>query len=303
MMKKYDVITVGMINFDVNARGFEKDMPGNKLSILPEISISLGGDAENCALSLARMGIKTAICGMIGNDLAGDICVSELTRNGVDPQWIKRSSLPTPIAINLVTGIECPVLYNEGAGIEFSLEDIPQEAFSACKIMSLNSFFGCGKIGKEFFKTAKQHNIVTIADTTTLNDFNKIEDIESCFEYIDYFLPSYKEAATLTQNDNPESIAKIFMEKGCKNIAIKLGADGCFIQSDNEMSYHKGFSSKVVDTTGCGDNFVAGFIAALLHGYSFADCANIANAAGAINAQYLGSNGAVHSFQQLLDFI
>lgn len=292
-----------MINFDVNARGFEKDMLCNKLSILPEMSISLGGDAENCALSLARMGVKTAICGKVGNDLAGDVCISELSRNGVDSHWIQRSSLPTPIAINLVTGIECPVLCNKGAEQEFSLEDIPSEAFTECKIMSLNSFFGCGKIGEEFFKTAKRHNIITVADTTTLSDTDKIEDIESSFKYIDYFLPSYKEAATLTKNNNPEYIAKVFMEKGCRNIAIKLGADGCFIQSDYEMSYHKGFLSKVVDTTGCGDNFVAGFIAALLYGYSFYDCAIIANAAGAINAQYLGSNGAIHSFQQLLDFI
>lgn len=305
MDKEFDVVTIGMINFDINVKGFEKDMTNHKLSIVPEISVSMGGDAQNCAMTLGRMGIKTAICGRVGNDMAGTLCIGELARNHVDSSRIKRDPVCTATAINLVQSdeFESAVLYNEGSNTKFCLEDVPEEIYVKTKVMCLNSFFGCGLIGADLLRKAQDYGVITVADTTTLEPEDKLEDIEDCLPHIDYFLPSYEEAATLTKKTNPEEVANEFLARGVKHMVIKLGADGCLIKTANMTKVIPGYKVKAVDTTGCGDNFVAGFIAGLTNGLSLEECANLANAAGAINAMQLGSNGAVKSFQQLMDYV
>ena len=83
-----------------------------------------------------------------------------------------------------------------------------------------------------------------------------------------------------------------------------MGDQGCYLKTARFSGTVNGYTvSNVVDTTGCGDNFVAGFIGGLAKGLPAVECAHLANAAGAINATRLGSNGAVQSFDQLIDFI
>jgi sugar/nucleoside kinase (ribokinase family) len=158
-------------------------------------------------------------------------------------------------------------------------------------------------VGAGVLKKAQNSGMITVADTTTLMPGDSMEDIRSALSYLDYFVPSYAEASALSGKNDLPGIAGVFLALGVKNVVIKLGAQGCFINAGLAGKMVKGYNvSHVVDTTGCGDNFVAGFIAGLIKGFSLEECAQLANAAGAINAMQLGSNGAVKSFDQLIRF-
>ena len=99
-------------------------------------------------------------------------------------------------------------------------------------------------------------------------------------------------------------VTQVLSECGAKNIVLKMGDQGCYLRTTGFSGIVSGYAvSNVVDTTGCGDNFVAGFISGLAKDLPAVECAHLANAAGAINATRLGSNGAVQSFDQLMDFI
>ena len=88
-----------------------------------------------------------------------------------------------------------------------------------------------------------------------------------------------------------------------KNVVLKLGGEGCFFKNAEKRFYTDPFKIKPMDTTGCGDNFVAAFVHCLLKGMEPEDCAEFACAAGALNSQGLGAHLYIESEQQILDFM
>lgn len=302
--KRFDVIAVGMINFDINVRLFDPGKLGGKIQEVEQISLGFGGDAQNCSATMSRLGLRTAICGVVGDDIAGDICIAYENKTGIDTSMVGRKPVQTGTAIQLFQTAEAHVVDCAGANREFDLADIPEELYGASRIVSLHSFYGCGRLGAEFLRRAREAGAVTVADTTSLLPGDSFEDIRDSLQYLDYFVPSIAEASSIAGESDPSAIADRFLECGARNVVIKMGADGCFIKNREICRMVKGFKvDNVLDTTGCGDSFVAGFIAGLVKGAPIQECARIANAAGAINATVVGSNGGVKSYAQLMDFI
>ena len=304
MKKQYDVIAVGMINFDINVKNFSPEKMDRKVQGVEQIALGFGGDAQNSASTMARLGLKTAICGAVGRDIAGDLCLANEQRVGLDTSFVCRKDVQTGTAIQLFQTAEAHVLDCCGANRVFKESDIPEAVYGASKIVSLHSFFNCGEIGAGFLKKVQACGAITVADTTTPPRGSTLDEIREALAYIDYFLPSYPEASELTNLRDPEEICARLSECGAKNIVLKMGDQGCYLKTADFAGIVNGYTvSSVVDTTGCGDNFVAGFIGGLAKGLPAVECAHLANAAGAINATRLGSNGAVQSFDQLMDFI
>jgi sugar/nucleoside kinase (ribokinase family) len=84
---------------------------------------------------------------------------------------------------------------------------------------------------------------------------------------------------------------------------IKIGADGCVAGDRDGTELVPAYKTEVVNTTGAGDNFSAGFLCGLCRGYSKISCAKLGNAAGAITVASIASTGAVKSFAQVENFI
>ena len=83
----------------------------------------------------------------------------------------------------------------------------------------------------------------------------------------------------------------------------KLGAKGCLIKSQSERLLLPGFPVHAIDTTGAGDNFVAGFLAGLSRGLSLTECGLLANAAGAIATTQLGATSAAAGIGGVVEFL
>ena len=98
-------------------------------------------------------------------------------------------------------------------------------------------------------------------------------------------------------------MAEYFLDRGVGSVVIKLGSRGSFFKNARERFYTDPYSVKPVDTTGCGDNFTAGFIHAYLKGQSMRECMQFASAAGALNSQGLGASSYIRSEQMVLDFM
>ena len=116
---------------------------------------------------------------------------------------------------------------------------------------------------------------------------------------MDYFIPSYEEAVALTGRKNPEDIVRSFFKAGAPNIVgVKLGAKGCYIANHRYAEYvPPAKASRVVDTTGAGDAFVAGFLGATVKGFSAFAAARIANAVAAGCVTAVGASTAIQSFR------
>jgi sugar/nucleoside kinase (ribokinase family) len=107
--------------------------------------------------------------------------------------------------------------------------------------------------------------------------------------YLDYFLANDHEAFRLTGEKDPQMAAAILRERGAQSVIVKLGAEGCYALSDEFTGEVPAFKVEVVDTTGAGDAFAAGFIAALARGADLKGACEAGNRAGARIVQKLGA--------------
>ena len=109
--------------------------------------------------------------------------------------------------------------------------------------------------------------------------------------------------AYVTGGQDEDRMADFFLQKGAANVVIKLGSKGSYFKNQEKCFYTDPFEVTPVDTTGCGDNFTAGFIHAFLKGLSMEECVRFASAAGALNSLGLGASSYIRSEQMVLDFM
>ena len=120
-------------------------------------------------------------------------------------------------------------------------------------------------------------------------------------------MPSIDEAREIAKCDGtPDEIADVFIKKGAKNVVIKLGSKGSFLRLENESKGTvypciKGITA--VDTTGAGDSFCSGFIAAYARGYEPSECIKIANATGALCVGAMGATTGILGFEETKKFM
>ena len=100
------------------------------------------------------------------------------------------------------------------------------------------------------------------------------------------------------------SVLEVLLEKyPHQKIVLTLGSTGCVYVDAEQKVFHPSFSTKVVDTTGAGDSFCAGFLSAMAKGLSFEECGRFANAVGAHCVMAMGATTGIKSFEEINEFI
>jgi sugar/nucleoside kinase (ribokinase family) len=121
--------------------------------------------------------------------------------------------------------------------------------------------------------------------------------VEPLLPYIDYFMPSIEEARDMSGQGTPADCAKFYLDRGAACCVFTLGGDGAyFAHRDGTRLHAPAYDIKVVDTTGCGDAFDAGFIAALHHKMDTETALRFAQASAGLVATGLGSDAGIVSF-------
>ena len=108
-----------------------------------------------------------------------------------------------------------------------------------------------------------------------------LEDLRETLPQIDYIFPNEKESSFYSGRKEYEEMADVFLAYGVRNVVIKAGKEGCFAKNADGFLHVPALPVHVVDTTGAGDYFVAGFISALLDGSSFRECCEAGTASAA----------------------
>ncbi len=127
--------------------------------------------------------------------------------------------------------------------------------------------------------------------------------IGPCLPFVDLLFTNEDEARELTGSGEAETAALRLREDGARTVVVKLGGRGCLISTDRSLERMPAFEVDVVDTTGAGDCFAGGFLAALAHGYGMAEAARFANAVGALSVQKMGAVAGVRTLADTLQFM
>lgn len=285
-----DVTCIGQAVIDCITRNRETTPYKPNVYRARTIELHTGGDAINEAIALSKLGYQVNVICALGNDIAGNVILNELNRHHVSTSSILQTNIQTPIANLLVNEDGSRVSINSNATKleNASLIDIHLEP---SKVVSFASLFRPPLVDyeviKHFLMAAKANGSIICTDTKLplSNDiyFDMYKDL---YSYIDYFFPNENEAIYYSQKHTYEEMASFFQSYGIKNVILKLGDKGCYVKGLQEEFLIPAIPvSNIKDTTGAGDNFVAGFISGLLTKSTLYDCAlkGIQQAAKAIS--------------------
>jgi len=160
--------------------------------------------------------------------------------------------------------------------IEF--DEINKEYVFQTRFLHLTSF-----VGEKSFQTQKRlvetlpKNVKVSLDIGELYARKGLKALEPIMNRTFVMMPNAKELQILTEKAGYERNAEVLLEKGVKIVAVKLGNKGCYVTDGKESNMVEAFKVKVVDTTGAGDAFCAGFLYGLILGKSLYECGRLGN--------------------------
>lgn len=302
-MKK-DVTIIGAAIMDVLAGPVEKSVFKKGSQPVESTRLAFGGDALNEAVVLSQLGLKVELISKVGDDEAGKRVLDFLQEKRVDVTKVKTEvDLETGINIVLVTpdGERMFLTNPNGSLRKLSEADVMEQLDSAADIVCMASMFvspllDIPAMERIFQKIKSKPGRILVADMTTAKNGETLADIAGLLKYIDYLIPNEAEAARLTGETDVYRNAELFLEHGASCVVIKLGKKGCLIcTKDKKVEIPAYPHVKLVDTTGAGDSFVAGFIWGLKNGMPLEECARFGCAVASCTVEKLGANAAVDS--------
>jgi sugar/nucleoside kinase (ribokinase family) len=285
-------VPLGAHVFDVHAKYVEQIPEGQGGALIEEIRVSPAGAAGGTAITMAKLGARTVTVGAIGNDDIGDLLVTMLGKLGVETDHLARrddvqtSSTVLPIRPNG----DRPALHVIGANASFTREDVPWDVIEQADALHLGGPEFMHELAPEILGFCREHGVRTSADMLADGWPELLDMIAPALGNVDWFLPNEDQAVKLTGTDDVEAAGKALLERGIGGCAITCGARGSVVVTSDGAEHVPAFQTEVVDTTGCGDAFSAGFMRGLSLGKSPADAARLASACAALVAQGLGSD-------------
>jgi hypothetical protein len=304
---RYDVSVIGLYILDVLGRPVTRIPERGGVDFIEEIRLTVAGTAGGTVIDTAKLGLKSLAVGAVGNDEKADWVLMTMQKHGIDTSAMQRvAGVPTSATIlNVRPNGERPALHVRGASDHF---DVPVSSYDQVFDAPIIHLGGTGLLRKldgpasaTLLREAKARGRTVTFDLIAANaETAKI--VRPLLPYIDYFMPSIEEARDMSGQKTPEDCAKFYLDAGAACCVFTLGGDGAYYaHRDGTRLKSSAYDIKVVDTTGCGDAFDAGFIAALHHNMDVEQSLRFAQASAGLVATGLGSDAGITTFADTLE--
>jgi ribokinase len=270
----WDVATVSDMCVDLMVRGNVRPEFHQMEQIVGDYSLELGGSANIFATQLAKLGARAGVLGYVGADRFGEFALQELDQIGVDTTRVKKlASLKTGIGIHLCEKNDRAILTYPGSIDATHAEDLDETLLHCCRHWHLGSYFLLRNLRSswpDWIQKCRKMGLTTSLDTNWDPD-KRWDGVADLLPFIDVFLPNEAEALSLTGETDIWQAARLLATYGPLTV-VKCGEKGAIAVKGNQTWQIKGSECQdsvlsIVDTTGAGDNFDAGFIRPWLLGY------------------------------------
>ena len=301
------VACLGVHIVDILARPIASPPLAGGRHMVDEVRITAAGTAAGTSVDLAKLGIETVVLGAIGDDELGELLVQMLDRHGVDTtRLVRKQDDRTSVSILLIgdDGERQVVVRLPGANSHLSLDDGDFDAIAEADLLHVGGVDVLGKFAgaplREVMAFARSHGVPTSLDVLGPCDERIAERLAPALRDADYFLPNADQLTGMTGCSEPAEAAAALRRLGVGCVVATLGADGSLVSSDRGEAFLPAFDVPVVDTTGCGDAFAAGFIVGVLSGRDEQSAAWLGTAAAAQVVQGLGSDAGIRDLDSTL---
>lgn len=268
----YDIVALGELLIDFTPCGMSDQ--GMKL-----LEMNPGGAVANVLCAASRLGHSTAFIGKVGNDIHGRYLEGKLREYGIDPSGlIYTDAAHTTLAF--VDIDECgersfSFMRQPGADTLLDMSELDRELLSSARVVHVGSLSMTAEPSRsatiEAVKLAKAAGAVVTYDPNYRQPLwsdvaEAVVQMRSLIPYADMIKLSDNETALLTGEKAPEQAIERLLSAGVKCVVVTAGENGCFVGVDGGIVHVSSFAQRAVDTTGAGDAFWGGFLAAYLSG-------------------------------------
>lgn len=270
-------------------------------------AISCGGIIGNFLVACSKLGLKCGALGIVGADSYGKMIVDCLLKHNIDTSMFvvdPKGSTAKVVCVVDRRG-ERTFIVDPGVQVNVKLPDGAREYVRRSKVFHTDCLDV--KIAQSLLKEAKLNNVITSVDIGALveHTFQKVESawIQEVLKLCDIaFISEGNAKRTFPELDNVR-VLKEMLKYGVKIAIMTLGNRGCLIASGDALIEVETFKVNVVDTTGAGDAFEAGFIYAMLKGLDLRSAAIFASAVAAIKCTKLGAQLGLPTLDEVKRFL
>jgi sugar/nucleoside kinase (ribokinase family) len=294
------VVCVGPHIVDVLVRPVTAIPAGQGGALVEQLRITAAGTAAGTAVDLAKLGAEVTSIGAIGDDTTGRLLRMLLEQHGVDAsRLVVRPGVATSATVLPIRPDgERPSLHLPGATATLTGADVDLDLVAAADAVHLGGPDVLGpftdEAGPALLRHAREHGTTTTVDLLrSATDPHLLDRLTDLLPWVDYFLPNDDQLRGLTGIDDLERAARAVRDRGVGTVVVTMGAAGSLTVGPGAAEHLPAFSCDVVDTTGCGDAFVAGLLVGLHQGWEVRLAAALGTAAAGLVATGLGSDAGV----------
>lgn len=299
------VSVVGVHVLDTHVIGVESIPEGSDGQLVETIRMSAAGTAGGTGLVLARLGADVASYGAVGDDMTAVTLMALLAEEGVDVTGLvrKEEHQTSASVIPVRPSGERPAWHCIGANGAFTLDDLDLAAHLADHVHLGGPEFLGGEAAGQLLAAARTAGATTSLDVLAPGDPDMLAWIADALPHADYLLPNDEQVLGFTGASDLAEGARALVAAGAGCVAVTQGARGALVVTADEVIEVPAYAVDVVDTTGCGDAFSAGFLRGRSLGRSLTDSARLGCATAAQVASGLGTDAGTYDLASVEAFM
>lgn len=304
-----DVLAVGELNPDLILTGLSAPAPALGVEqIYRAERLTLGSSTAISCVLMQRLGLRCALASVIGDDDYGQFCLRVLAHEGVDIRLVRVDPAEkTGVTMSLSYRTDRLLLTRLGSMEAVNGSMIEALDLSTFRHVHCGSIFLLGQLRADLpalLESARSAGCSVSVDPGW--DPAEVWDraaLQAILPFVDVLLPNRREALAMAGAASVADALADFHSMGAARVAMKDGAAGGVLRTEKGLTRQAGFAVELVDTTGAGDAFNAGFVHGLLQGWADTDCLRLAVACGSIAVTAEGGTGGLTGIDQSRVFV
>ncbi len=273
------------------------------------VDVQAGGNAANTITALAKLGIHCGFVGVVANDAYGKLLISEFRRRKIDTSHIIiRKPQDAQNRSGLVEAYvdrrgRRTLFVKPGVNSTLKANEIDRNYFQNASIVHLTSFVDNNQFQIQKKIVAKIPSQVKISFAPgSLYCTKGLKEIFPIIRRTHILFLAKKESYHLTGKSFKKA-ADYLLSIGPKIVVITLGEKGCFVATKLQKFQMSAYKTKIIDTTGAGDAFAAGFLFGLLKNFPIEKCAKIGNALASFSIRKIGARAGLPNSKELASVV
>jgi sugar/nucleoside kinase (ribokinase family) len=296
--RDFDLLVVGEVNADVIVRAADpRPVFGQVERWVDGIDLVIGSSSVIFACGAARLGLRVAMVGIVGDDAMGRFMLASMAERGIDTSAILVDPrVPTGASVILASATDRAILTAPGTMPLLRVADVPPPLVGKARHVHVGSVFLLDAARADLpalFRAARAAGVTTSFDTNW--DPRDVWDggVRALLAETDVFLPNAGEATRIAGEADVEVAARALVALGARVVAVKLGPEGALaVTADGVTARCPALPVEPIDTTGAGDTFDAGFLAGWLAGRPLGACLALGVACGSLSTGGIGGTAA-----------